>query len=343
MNYLSTTSEVLGFWWDRIRGENPSMKRREEIDPISVIALTALMLFKEEGSQILLTDHRVCVQQPSDYELVYNWQWLSRTLYCVSREDLEVIKTSILKVSLWYDLGNPENKAVRNLLKSARVGLECLKKHYESKSGLTASAIEEWKGLIDKLLTETKSSGMGMDVLSTSPLASSSQQQGPVLQSEPQLPSSAASSEKDAVEKPQASSSFSPVEHGYSGILEPAEEVKIPAREPVPSSSQEYVHPLPLYPVIEVDKETMPSMKAAKKPHPSAELEIKQDIVAKVRSLWSIKEIKDLNRLLEQMKETQGEIPLKTKVLCLDQIARYEFILNQKAEKLKSIYQSEHI
>lgn len=61
-------------------------------------------------------------------------------------------------------------------------------------------------------------------------------------------------------------------------------------------------------------------------------------ITQKVKDLWNLAEIKEVNSLLEQMHTLQGDTSPDIDVKCKDQIARLELLLSQKAKKLKLIY-----
>jgi hypothetical protein len=61
-------------------------------------------------------------------------------------------------------------------------------------------------------------------------------------------------------------------------------------------------------------------------------------ITQKVKTLWNLAEIKEVNSLLEQMHTLQGDTSPGIDVKCKDQIARLELLLSQKAKKLKLIY-----
>lgn len=122
------------------------------LDPITTLALTALMPFKESNSRIALKDTHIEIQQPSEYQYVINWQWLARTLQMASREDLEVIREAIIKAADWFEPQN--NEVITSLFAFAQEGLASLHQTYESKSGTTCSAIREWQGLIDQATTE---------------------------------------------------------------------------------------------------------------------------------------------------------------------------------------------
>jgi len=118
------------------------------VDPISTIALVALMRFKEPDTRIGVNRSSVEIQQPSEFQNDYvNWQWLHRTIRGDSREDLAIIKDAITFAAKLYK--PQDNEEVERLFQHARKGLDAIAATYDDKSGLTCSAIKSWQELID--------------------------------------------------------------------------------------------------------------------------------------------------------------------------------------------------
>lgn len=202
---------------------------KSKLDPISVLAVIALLKYKESLTLLGFKGYTVTTEPPSAYDYGINVQGLVRRVFCEGREDLDIIPLAITKGSDWFHPEVEGNEAYKELFNAAYAGLTSLQESYEQKkSGVTVSAITEWKKMIrDKLDAEAK------DI-----------------------------------------------------------------------------------PEIELDATTQ-----------------------KVIALWSLAEIREINSLLSQMRERQGETSPNEEIKCPDQIARLEFLLQQKGKGLQAIYE----
>lgn len=114
-----------------------------ERDPISTLAIIALLPYKESNSRIAVLPGGIIVQQPSDF---HNMQGVWRALRGDSREDLSIIENDIRAAALLFKPEN--NEEVKRLFKHAKEGLNALQKTYSDKSANTCAALEYWKDLI---------------------------------------------------------------------------------------------------------------------------------------------------------------------------------------------------
>ena len=139
----------------------------DEVDPISVLAITAIMPFQEENSKLRVAGNlKVEVQQPSDYKLWgYNYRWFFRTIQRASQSDLAIINRSIMKAARWYQPWEEKNEEIRKLFQSAQKGLAALRKTYEGKSEseLTICGLDNLSSLIEKSLAERLEEEMALD------------------------------------------------------------------------------------------------------------------------------------------------------------------------------------
>jgi hypothetical protein len=224
----SMTESISHFYQHTVLGKVMDIK--EKLDPISVIAVVALLKFKESLTRIGFKGYHIITEQPSEYDYGKNIQGMVRWFFLEGREDLDIIPIAIDKGADWFHPEMEANAVYRELFTSALEGLSSLQHTYSlKKSGVTVSAITDWQLLIKR--------------------------------------------------RTQIS-----------------------------------------------DEERAPD----------------PDLVAtalRVKNLWTIAEVKEVNSLIEQMRELQGDTPISDKVKCLDQIERLEFLLRQKGERLKLIYE----
>lgn len=205
---------------------------KSKLDPISVLAVIALLKYKECLTLLGFKGYQITTEPPSDYEYGVNIQGVVRRLFCEGREDLDIIPVAISKGADWFHPEIEGNAAHRELFNAALDGLTSLQESYQQKkSGVTVSAITEWQKMIRAKIE-----------------------------------------------------------------------------------------------IIEVDEEQ----------NDASELDA---TTQKVKALWSLAEIREVNSLLSQMKERQGDVSPNEEIKCPDQIARLEFLLSQKGENLKAIYE----
>ena len=123
---------------------------KDKVDPISFLALTALMKFKECRTRMSISsDHSIKTQEPSQYSFLWiNWLGPIRYFQGDSREDLDVINSSIEKTALIFNPTKGENKHIKDLFDHAVAGIDAIQQSYQGKSTVTGSALEKWKGLI---------------------------------------------------------------------------------------------------------------------------------------------------------------------------------------------------
>lgn len=203
---------------------------KSKLDPISVLAVIALLKYKESLTLLGFKGYLITTEPPSDYDYGVNVQGIVRRVFCEGREDLDIIPLAINKGAAWFHPEQDGNEAYKELFQAALAGLTSLQESYQQKkSGVTVSAITEWQKMI-----RTKVEAVA---------------------------------------------------------LEQAEEQEL------------------------------------------------DQTAQKVRALWSLAEIKEVNSLLAQMSERQGDVSPNEEIRCPDQIARLEFLLKQKGKNLQAIYE----
>lgn len=124
----------------------------EDLDPITVFVVAALLQFKEEGSRITFSnDRQVFIQEPSSYTLGICLLPAVRELKGQSHDDLGILYPAMDKIAKWQTL--EEQKVYKDLSKWAIAGLNALKTPYEKKQlTLAVKAIED---IIDKIQVST--------------------------------------------------------------------------------------------------------------------------------------------------------------------------------------------
>jgi hypothetical protein len=120
-------------------------KAKLDLDPISVLAAVALTAHKPTGTRLSFAS-AVLIQEPSD------WQGLTRYIQGASREDLSIIKNSIIQVIALYKPHKQDDelsKCVKIFLEHVKNGLKNGLGRTYSSSGVTTEALSSWQKLID--------------------------------------------------------------------------------------------------------------------------------------------------------------------------------------------------
>ncbi len=66
---------------------------------------------------------------------------------------------------------------------------------------------------------------------------------------------------------------------------------------------------------------------------------ILDEILDKVKKLWKKSEIAEVNNLINQMLDRQGNVLIDKEIRCYNEIVRLELLLRQKGENLRKIYE----
>ncbi len=138
--------KIAAFYEQSVLGKIPGIK--EKLDPVSVLAVTALMRFKENMTRIQINGYNIKAQQPSDCTYIYDLQWLVRSLRIESYQDLDVIPIAIDKAAHWFSPHLEQHEQIRQLFLYAREGLEALRNTYEKKTTVIVDAIIKWESQI---------------------------------------------------------------------------------------------------------------------------------------------------------------------------------------------------
>ena len=121
----------------------------EPLEPISSLAVLALLRFEDPESKLAISSGRLVIQSPS-----YQGFW--RTFRVDKREDLGCVEDIIKMAALIF---HPENdEAVKKLFMHALKGLKTLHDTYKNKPSskdpkLALSAIKHWQTLIETACT----------------------------------------------------------------------------------------------------------------------------------------------------------------------------------------------
>lgn len=136
-NKATTIDSASSFWRCTVLGQVEDIKNK--LDPISVLAVLALLKFKETGTLIGFNGYLVTTEAPSSI------QGVVRRIYGESREDLDIIPNAIEKVTSWFQPEKGETNIYRNLCSAAYDGLAKLQETYLKKSSkVTVAAISDW-------------------------------------------------------------------------------------------------------------------------------------------------------------------------------------------------------
>lgn len=122
---------------------------KERLDPVSLLAIVALMRFQLPDTKMHIGDHCVTISHSSDYTYLINFRGLSRSCSGDSREDLALIKSAIKTVACWQELHDEENVEIREFMDHVGRGLDALIATYVERSPTTTDALEYYKLLIE--------------------------------------------------------------------------------------------------------------------------------------------------------------------------------------------------
>lgn len=130
--------DSIGFFWRySVLGQVDGIKSK--LDPISVLAVLALLNYKKIGTLIGFKGYLMTTEAPSSV------QGVVRCIFGESREDLAVIPTAIEKAATWFHPEIGEDNDYRELFMAAHKGLGKLQQTYrEKQSNVTPAAISDW-------------------------------------------------------------------------------------------------------------------------------------------------------------------------------------------------------
>ncbi len=125
-----------------------TMKKNESnkqyLEPLSTLFKLALVSFKDSGTKIAITNHRIYVQSPSFL------QGTIRSVYGNTREEIHHLLQPILQCVKLYP--PTQNQELAYLYKLAIKGLRRLKKSYDNDSSTVCYTIDLYISILDRTL-----------------------------------------------------------------------------------------------------------------------------------------------------------------------------------------------
>ncbi len=118
---------------------------KERLDPISLLAIIALMKFQLPDTKVHIGDHDVTVSHSSDYTYFLNFRSVARTYSGDSHEDLALIKSAIKTAAFWHALHSEDNVEIREFMDHVSEGLDALMTTYAAKHPMACDALEYYK------------------------------------------------------------------------------------------------------------------------------------------------------------------------------------------------------
>jgi hypothetical protein len=118
--------------------------RKQYLEPLSTLFKLALVSFKDDGTKIAISNHRIYIQTPSIL------QGTIRSVYGNTREEIHYLLQPILQCVKLYPPHN--NSELTYLYKLAIKGLRQLKKSYDNDSSTVCYTIDLYISILDRTL-----------------------------------------------------------------------------------------------------------------------------------------------------------------------------------------------
>lgn len=137
--------------------------KKQYLEPLSTLFKLALVSFKEDGTKVAISNHRIYIQTPSIL------QGTIRSVYGNTREEIHYLLQPILQCVKLYP---PQNHTeLTYLYKLAIKGLRQLKKSYDNDSSTVCYTIDLYISILDRTLL---SKSIYIDSYASSAIPSSS-------------------------------------------------------------------------------------------------------------------------------------------------------------------------
>ena len=124
------------------------------LDPLTCIIRCAILSNKPYGTKISIIDNRITFHDPTVLQGTIRWTQGDK------REDLHNIYNPIVKSCAWY---NSNNQDILNIYKLAKIGLEKLKKSYES-SSIISHSLELYIKLLEEFINKKDNTNNNDDI-----------------------------------------------------------------------------------------------------------------------------------------------------------------------------------
>lgn len=128
--------------------------KRSVLDPLTCIIRCAILANKPYGTKISIIDNRITFHDPNVLQGTIRWTQGDK------REDLHNIYNPIVKSCAWYNSNNPD---ILNIYRLAKVGLEKLKKSYES-SSIISHSLELYIKLLEEFINKKNNTNKNEDI-----------------------------------------------------------------------------------------------------------------------------------------------------------------------------------
>ena len=124
------------------------------LDPLTCIIRCAILSNKPYGTKISIIDNRITFHDPNVLQGTIRWTQGDK------REDLHNIYNPIVKSCKWY---NSNNQDILNIYRLAKVGLEKLKKSYES-SSIISHSLELYIKLLEEFINKKNNTNKNEEI-----------------------------------------------------------------------------------------------------------------------------------------------------------------------------------
>ena len=128
--------------------------KRSVLDPLTCIIRCAILSNKPYGTKISIIDNRITFHDPNVLQGTIRWTQGDK------REDLHNIYNPIVKSCKWY---NSDNQDILNIYRLAKVGLEKLKKSYES-SSIISHSLELYIKLLEEFINKKNNTNKNEEI-----------------------------------------------------------------------------------------------------------------------------------------------------------------------------------
>ena len=128
--------------------------KRSVLDPLTCIIRCAILANKPYGTKISIIDNRITFHDPNVLQGTIRWTQGDK------REDLHNIYNPIVKSCAWYNSNNPD---ILNIYRLAKIGLEKLKKSYES-SSIISHSLELYIKLLEEFINKKNNTNKNEDI-----------------------------------------------------------------------------------------------------------------------------------------------------------------------------------
>lgn len=136
---------VSNYTYYTLLGKVPEIEKK--LDPISVLAVTALFQFKAKDTRLKIEGYHLQTDQPQDNLIS---QWVMRRIKRLTTKDLKIVKVAVNRATSWFAPFGADNSHIKTLLMHSKLGLKALQQTYKENEDIVEDGIQLWLGKIDQ-------------------------------------------------------------------------------------------------------------------------------------------------------------------------------------------------